>query len=62
MVDDFEQFDDKPDSVKVSRTAKGTATWEIKIRSKDLTDPEEQAKVESSIEAIWLKLKSKFPT
>jgi len=54
--------DEKPDSIKVSRTAKGTATWEIKIRSKDLTDPNEQENVEKSIEKIWKELKSRFPT
>ncbi len=57
-----EFVEEKPDSVKVSRTAKGTATWEIKIRSKDLTNPEEQAKVLKSQETIWNSLKTRFPT
>lgn len=57
-----EENQEKPDSIKISRTAKGLATWEIKIRSHDLTVPEEQERVKKNLEKIWNDLKMRFPT
>lgn len=57
-----EENQERPDSVKISRTAKGTATWEIKVRSKDLTIPEEQERVRKVLEKVWNDLKARFPT
>ena len=56
-----ENIQDKSDSIRVSKTAKGTATWDIKIRSKDLTDDTEKEKVVKRIKEIWNNLTTQFP-
>lgn len=53
---------EKPDSIEIRRTAKGKATWTIKIRSKDLTEEKNQKEVIETHQKIWNELKKQFPT
>lgn len=56
------EIDEKTDSVRISRTAKGTATWEIKIYSKNLTLSGEQENIQKALEEMWNNLKKRFPS